>query len=201
MLKVLLARRAMFMCATLLVTANLFAETDATTETKVGQGQLIRILQVPSIQKELMLTNEQIEQISEINQIGGAVSFADAIAPLKTILTDDQLKVFKKNALPGLMVRAFTVSEVRDSLELTQEQVSGIVAIQTKLKTQLQPYQDKINQLGSPKNAAEAMQLERDTEQLHEDAYVEALEVLTDKQRKKWKEIAKPLPLRKKNGG
>ncbi len=99
------------------------------------------------------------------------------------------------------MVRAFTVSEVRDTLELTQKQVNSIAEIQTKLKTQLQPFQDKINQLGSPTNAEEAMQLERDTEQFHEDAYAEAFELLTGEQRKKWKEIAKPIPLRKKNGG
>ena len=200
MLNVLI-RRAIFLCTTLLVTANLFADTDATTETKVGQGQLLGILQVPAIQKELLLTNGQVARISEINQIPGAVSFSDAIAPLKNILTDDQLKEFKRNALPGLMVRAFTVSEVRASLELTQEQVSAIVAIQTKLEIQLQPFQEKIDQFGSPKSYEEEMQLERDTAQLHEDAYVEALKLLTDQQRKKWREIANPLPLRKKNGG
>lgn len=196
-----LHRRAIFLCATLLVSSNSFAQNDATIETKVGQGQLIGILQVPSIQNDLRLTAEQVAKISEITRIPGAISFANAVAPLKTILSDEQLKEFKRNALPGLMVRAFTVSEVRDTLELTQEQVNSIVEIQTKLKTQLQPFQDKINQLGSPKNAEEAMQLERDTEQFHEDAYVEAFELLNDEQRKKWKEIAKPIPLRKKNGG
>lgn len=62
--------------------------------------------------------------------------------------------------LPGLMVRAFLVAEVRDALELTPEQMTSIAAVQAKLRTQLQPFQDKINQGGSPKNYAEAMQLE-----------------------------------------
>lgn len=172
-----------------------------TTETKVGQSQLIGILQTPFIQKELLLTNEQLAKIADINQIRTPVSFSDAIAPLKTILTDDQLKILKRNALLGLMVRAFTVFEVRDSLELTQEQVASIMAIQAKLKAQLQPFQNKLIQGGSPKNATEAMQLERDTESFHEDAYVKALEVLTIEQRKKWREIATPLPLRNRNGG
>jgi len=195
----------MVMFATLLASATLFAAADANanaiTETKVGQGQIIGILQSPFIQKELLLTDKQIAKIAGINLVPGAVSFSDAIAPLKTILTDDQLKKFKRNALPGLMVRAFTVFEVRDSLELTQEQMASVVAIQAKLKAQLQSFQDKINQGGSPTNVAEAMQLERDTEAFHENAYAEALELLTIEQRKKWGEIAKPLPLRKKNGG
>ena len=170
-------------------------------ETKVGQDQLIAILNVPTIQKELELSNEQVAQIAVIKQAPFAVTFSEAIAPLKSILTDKQLKEFKRTALPGLMVRAFLVAEVRDTLELTPEQMTSIAAIHAKLRTLLQPFQDKINQGGSPKDYAEAMQLERDTARFHEDAYVEALELLTIVQRKKWEQIAKPLPLRNKKGG
>lgn len=181
--------------------AHAFGDENAIAETKVGRDQLIAILSVPTIQKELELSDEQVAQIAAIKRVPFAVTFSEAIAPLKTILTDKQLKEFKKTALPGLMVRAFLVAEVRDALELTPEQMTSIAAVQAKLRTQLQPFQDKINQGGSPKNYAEAMQLERDTAAFHEDAYVEALQLLTIEQRKKWEEIAKPLPIRNKKGG
>jgi hypothetical protein len=184
-------------CLALLISADVHAcpEADAIEETKVSQDQLIVYLNTPFIQRELELSNEQVAQIAAINKAPFAVTFSEAMAPLNTILTDKQLKEFKRTALPGLMVRAFLVSEVREALELTPEQMSSIAAIQAKLRTQLQRFQDKINQGGSPKNIAEEIQLERNTATFHEDAYVEALELLTIEQRKKWEEIAKPLPI------
>ncbi len=207
MVNVLSQSRPKLLCAGLCLAVLIIAEVlaspdaDAIVETKVGRDQLIAILSVPSIQRDLELSNEQVAQIAAIKQVPFTVTFSEAIAPLKTILTDKQFKEFKRTALPGLMVRAFLVAEVRDALELTPEQMTSIAAVQAKLRTQLQPFQDKINQGGSPKNYAEAMQLERDTAAFHEDAYVEALQLLTIEQRKKWEEIAKPLPIRNKKGG
>jgi hypothetical protein len=51
-------------------------------------------------QQERLLTKVQIAKISEINQIQGAVSFSDAIAPLKTMLADKQRKKWNEIATP-----------------------------------------------------------------------------------------------------
>ena len=174
-----------------------FVNANSTTETRVGQGQLFAILNAPSIQKELALTDEQIAAIAKINQNPIPTTFADAIRPLTAILLDEQLKEFKKIAFQGLMVRAFAVVEVQESLELTPEQKTTIAAIQSNLKSRLQPSQDKVNQ----GKDVDPIALDRDTKAFHEEAYVEALGLLTTEQRKKWEEIARPVPLRIKKGG
>ena len=171
--------------------------SDATIETRVGQGQLFYILSVASIQKDLALTDEQIAAIAKINQNPIATTFADALRPLTEILTDKQLKEFKRIAFQGLMVRAFTVAEVQDSLELTSDQKKLIAGIQSNLKSKLQPFQDKIK----TGKDVDPIAIDRDTKAFHEEAYVEALGLLTTQQRKKWEEIARPVPLRNKKGG
>jgi len=198
MLKILQKRRLMLLCSApcmaLLVCLNLLAAPNANTtaETKVGQGQLFAILQVPSIQKELSLTDEQITKIARLEPIPYAVTFPEAIEPLKTLLTDEQLSKFKKIAIRSLMVRAFSVSEVQDSLELTPEQKTSIAAIQAKLMAQLQPFQDKL----SRGEIDDPLALERDITPLYKEAFMKALDVLTMDQREKWEEIANPGPLR-----
>ena len=134
------------LCLAMLISADVLAspQANAIVETKVGQDQLIAILNVPMIQKELELSNEQVAQIAAIKQAPFAVTFSEAIAPLKSILTDKQLKEFKRTALPGLMVRAFLVAEVRDTLELTPEQMTSIAAIHAKLRTLLQHFKTRL---------------------------------------------------------
>lgn len=159
-------------------------------ETLVSQGQLISpILLVPSIQKELLLTDEQLTRIAEIRANPTLVSFSEAIAPLESILTDEQLREFKRTAFQGLMVRAFSVPEVRDLLELTPEQVASITAIQDKLKNRLQLFQDELRR----KENAYPLEIERDTAAIHKEAYLEAVELLSIPQRRVWEEIAKPV--------
>lgn len=182
-----------------LVSVNWFASQspNATTETLIGQDQLITpILLVPSIQKELHLTDEQLAKIAEIKVNPFRLTFSEAIAPLESILTEEQLREFKRTAFQGLMVRAFSVPEVRDSLELTPEQVASITEIQAQLKNRLQPFQDKLRR----QEDVDPLELYRDTATFYEDAYLEAVELLTIPQRKIWEEIAKPVPLRSKKG-
>ena len=168
------------------------ANSNATTETRVGQLQLFAILNVASVQKELALTDEQIAAIANINQNPIATTFADSIRPLTEILMEEQLKEFKRIAFQGLMVRAFTVAEVQESLELTPDQKTAIAAIQANLKSKLQPFQDMIK----TGKDVDPIALDRDIKAFHEEAYVEALGLLTTKQSKKWEEIARPVPLR-----
>ncbi len=181
------------------ISVNWFASQspNATTETLIGQGQLIVILQLPPIQKELNVTDEQLAKIAEIRVNPANVTFSQAIAPLKSILTDDQMREFKRIAFQGLMVRAFSVPEVRDSLELTPEQIASITAIQAELRVRLQPFQDKVTR----QENVDPLELERDTATFHREAYVKAIELLTCEQREIWEEIAKPVPLRNDKGG
>lgn len=170
-----------------------FASQRSTTtaETQVAQNQLIAIIiHVPSIQEELLLTDEQLKQIAQIKASPTPLAFSEAIAPLCLILTDEQLRDFKRTVFQGLMVRAFSVPEVRDSLELTPEQVESITAIQAKLKNRLQPFQDKLRRWES----LDPHEIERDTATYHKEAYLEAIELLTIPQRKIWEEISKPVP-------
>ena len=109
---------------------------------------------------------------------------------------DEQLKELKRIAFQGLMVRAFTVAEVQESLELTLDQKTAIAEIQSNLKSKLQPYQDKIKRTEN----IDQMALFRETAVFHEEAYVEALGLLTADQKRKWEEIARPVPLRNKEG-
>lgn len=187
-------------CLSMLLVAILitYASGDATanTEAKVGQGQLIAILELPSIQKELGLNDEQIAALAKINKMQPAATFEEAIAPLNAILDGDQLTEFKKIALQGLMLRAFTVAEVQDSLELTADQKEAIASIQSRLKMKLQPSQDKINK----RESLDLVKLDSDNSDLYEDAYVEALNLLTPDQRKKLETIARPVPLRHNRG-
>ncbi len=171
--------------------ARVFGDDNATTETKIGAGQLFAILNSPSIQKELGLDDDQIAAIAKINVNPIPTTFADAMLPLNTILLEEQLKEFKRIAFQGLMVRAFTIAEVQESLNLTPDQKNAIAAIQSNFKTKLQPAQDRIRR-GENGNPFDE---ERDTKVLHEKAYLEALELLTAEQKEKWAEIARPVPL------
>lgn len=164
--------------------------SNETSEARVGQGQLIMILHVPSIQKELALTDEQLTRIAGIKVDRALLSFSEAIAPLRPILTDEQLWQFKRIAFQGLMVRAFSIPEVREALELTPEQVASIAAIQEQLKNRLQPFQDKLMR----QESVDPLKTDRDTAAFHREAYLEAVELLTVPQRKIWEEIAKPVP-------
>ncbi len=164
---------------------------DATTETKVGQEQLLIILSLPSIQKELGLDDHQIAAIARIKANPIPTTFADALRPLNAILLEEQLKEFKRIAFQGLMVRAFSVAEVQESLNLTPDQKRAIALIQSNLKSNLQPAQDRIRR-GENVNPID---LDRDTKVFHEKAYLEAMELLTAEQKEKWAEIARPVPL------
>ncbi len=164
---------------------------DATTETKVGQEQLLIILNIPSIQKELGLEDHQIAAIARIKANPIPTTFADALRPLNAILLEEQLKEFKSIAFQGLMVRAFSVAEVQESLNLTPDQKRAIALIQSNLKSNLQPAQDRIRR-GENVNPID---LDRDTKVFHQKAYLEAMELLTAEQKEKWAEIARPVPL------
>jgi hypothetical protein len=178
----------------LLVGVNLraYLDTEMSTEPKVGIGQLMPILQLQASQKELALTEEQIRKLAVINSNSPGLPFSEAIEPFKTLLTDEQLKKFKRTVFQGMGVRAFTVYEVQDSLGLTPDQKTTIAAIQSNLKSKLQPFQDQINR----GKDVDPVELDRDTKAFHEEAYVEALGLLTTEQSKKWEEIARPVPLR-----
>lgn len=196
MLKLVRPIYSMFLCFVLCLYSHIPVEAqdsnDEPAETRIGQEQLFVIISVPSIQKELELTEKQIASIRKLNPMLVLVTFSKAIAPISNILTEKQLKEFKRIAFQGLMLRAFAVAEVRESLELTLDQKKAVAAIQSKLKLKMQPIQNKIK---SSENV-DQIALSRETSVILEDAYVEALGLLTAEQMKKWEEISRPVPLR-----
>ena len=162
-------------------------------ETKVPLSHILAVLSVPSIREEVGLSDEQISKLAEIKQNPLSVPFGEAIRPIKELLNLQQYKQLTRVLYQGLMVRAFAVLEVEDALELTSEQKDEIASIQANLKSALQPFQNKVN--GG--KAIDMIALDRDIAVFHEEAYKDAIKLLTQKQREIWDTIAKPVPLRK----
>ncbi len=165
-------------------------------ETKVPVFLLQRILATPSIQQELDLEDEQIAKLGSIKPNPLSVPFAEAIKPIKAILDPWQFELYMRTVYQGLMVRAFRIRDVESALELTPEQKEGIASIQSKLKANLQPFQDKIKS----REFTDPIALERDTSLFHEEAYTSVLDLLTEKQLQKWERLSKPVPLRNPKG-
>ena len=177
----------------LLASTHLVAVADSNStvvELETSTALLSRMLISPAIRADLALTDEQVAQIEPLSAklplTQPLALVSEAMTPFAPILSDVQLAGLKAYVIAGYGARAFAVPEVQESLRLTDDQRLAISAILWRLKSDLQPYQQLLEQGG------DVGALTRDTQPLWDKAYDEAMALLNADQLRLWKTIAKP---------
>ena len=177
----------------LLASTHLVAVADSNStvvELETSTALLSRMLISPAIRADLALTDEQVAQIEPLSAklplTQPLAPVSEAMTPFAPILSDVQLAGLKAYVIAGYGARAFAVPEVQESLRLTDDQRLAISAILWRLKSDLQPYQQLLEQGG------DVGALTRDTQPLWDKAYDEAMALLNADQLRLWKTIAKP---------
>jgi hypothetical protein len=179
----------------LLASTHLVAVADSNStvvELETSTALLSRMLISPAIRADLALTDEQVAQIEPLSAklplTQPLAPVSEAMTPFAPILSDVQLAGLKAYVIAGYGARAFAVPEVQESLRLTDDQRLAIIAILWRLKSDLQPYQQLLEQ----GKVGDVGALTRDTQPLWDKAYDEAMALLNADQLRLWKTIAKP---------
>jgi Spy/CpxP family protein refolding chaperone len=185
-----------------------------------GGGSL---LQNPSVQKELKLTEDQIKKITEVvnevrkkhqDEFTGLRDLDQAERREKmgtlmrevgeetrkalakeNVLTPDQEKRFKQIELQTEGPRAFVTANVQKSLKLTADQQDKIKTIVDDMTKEERAARESAGQ-GNFQGMFQKMQ------ELRKDATAKITDVLTDDQKKEWKEMTgEPFQMQFGQGG
>ena len=158
----------------LLASTHLVAVADSNStvvELETSTALLSRMLISPAIRADLALTDEQVAQIEPLSAklplTQPLAPVSEAMTPFAPILSDVQLAGLKAYVIAGYGARAFAVPEVQESLRLTDDQRLAISAILWRLKSDLQPYQQLLEQ----GKVGDVGALTRDTQPLWDKAY------------------------------
>lgn len=167
------------------------------------------VLMSPNGQRELNLTEEQIDKVREIGEgLQGTMreKFRELqdVAPeeraekmqkamaevaegvekeIKEVLKEDQMKRYKEIKLQAMGVAAFEQEEVASKLELTDEQKQKIKDIQSDAQDKNRAVLEDLQGGGDRQAAMQKMR------EIQQEARTKALAVLTDEQKETWKEM------------
>jgi hypothetical protein len=170
-----------------------------------GRGGPLQLLQNKDVQKELQLTDEQLNkarqmmgkvfgkyqpEFAKLGEIPSEQRRAKVDSLLKAIGTDmekeaqgifkpEQIKRFKEIELQQRGAEAFEDPTVRERLKLTQEQQKKIEAIKADAAKEYQALKDKGNFPGAAEKTAAVGKAAAD----------KVIALLTEDQKKAWKEL------------
>lgn len=175
----------------------------------MGMNGGLMALMSPDGQKELNLTEDQVEKVRGVVEELGATmrekfQGLQDLSPeerqakvqevtkevnagiekdLKDILKEDQLKRYRQISLQAMGVGAFSDEEVAKKLELTDDQKAKVKEIQDGAQKERQTLMEEARQGGNPQEAFGKAR------EIGEKAKEKAVGVLTDKQKEQWKEL------------
>ncbi|MCS6852572.1 MAG: hypothetical protein NZ700_15560 [Gemmataceae bacterium] len=130
------------------------------------------VLRDPAIRQDLKLSEDQLKKLQE------AVSKA-----IDENLTPEQAKRLKQIMLQQRGLDAFNEPRVKEALKLTEDQAEKIRGIREEMAEKMR----EAFQRGGGGNPREAFEKLR---QLRKDMWDKAVNVLTDEQKKVWKDLA-----------
>jgi hypothetical protein len=105
---------------------------------------------------------------------------------LKEVLKPDQMKRLRQLALQREGAFALGQEEVRKELKITQEQVMKFMAVIQDLQKKVEPLFKEAQSGGNPE------EIRPKVEQLRKDHAKQLEDILTDEQKKQWKELLGP---------
>jgi hypothetical protein len=135
------------------------------------QNDPLRLLRDPSVQRDLKLDQEQVKKAEEAAQ-----------KALEGALSADQIKRLKQIQLQQRGLEAFRDAEVEKALKLSDEQKEKLKTIAEEVRKEMGGLFQR-GQGGNPREAFQKMQEMRTKAREKADA------VLTDEQKKAWKEL------------
>jgi hypothetical protein len=201
-----------FMMALLVLSMSLVSAQGRRGGGQFGGGGGLQLLRIAEVQKELKMTPEQVGKIDakqqevrqamqELRQGGGnqqQLSEEDRAKrtakmqeiqtkAVKDILDEKQVKRFNELQLQQQGPLALARKDIADELKLTDEQKQKIVKIQTDMNEERRAAMQGVNfQEMSEEERAKMMTKMQDMQKAAGDKVVA---VLTDEQKKKWKEM------------
>ena len=174
------------------------------------------IVQAKSVQDELKLTDDQKDKVKEFakEQVtkmregfakmkdrpkdkekgkdgGGRMAEMEKAATegLSKILKDDQMKRLKEISLQAGGVNAFHRSEVLDALKLKDEQKEKIEETLKSTGKEIRDLREEYFSGGSRPDEDKMKEFEKKSATIQKDAMGKVQEVLTDDQKKAWKDM------------